>query len=72
MYFLHGRYRYVLNPKERKELDAYLREPCKGDRYITNWQWLVRTWNVCNPDDMLDYDEIKNSQPDYRYIERNR
>lgn len=59
-YFHHEGKEDVLNSKQRKNLNDFLKN--KNDLGVTNWKYLVTTWNINNSNKNVDKDII---QPDY-------
>lgn len=50
----------VLNSKQRKNLNDFLKN--KNELGVTNWKYLVTTWNINNSNKNVDKDI---AQPDY-------
>ena len=59
-YFHHEGKEGVLNSKQRKNLNDFLKN--KNDLGVTNWKYLVTTWNINNSNKNVDKDI---EQPDY-------
>ena len=59
-YFHHEGKEDVLNSKQRKNLDDFLKN--KNELGVTNWKYLVTTWNINNSNKNVDKDIL---QPDY-------
>lgn len=59
-YFHHEGKEDVLNSKQRKNLNDFLKN--KNELGITNWKYLVTTWNINNSNKNIDKDI---AQPDY-------
>ena len=59
-YFHHEGKEDVLNSKQRKNLNDFLKN--KNELGVTNWKYLVTTWNINNSNKNVDKDII---QPDY-------
>lgn len=77
-YFDHGIHQDILNRKQLKELDSFMREISKNDPYHTNWELCKLLWEVNNISDnsnigvALRYKLLykhKNKQPDYTKID---
>lgn len=49
-YFHHGNKQDVLNSKQRKDLQQFLESESEEFEGLTNWQVLVRQWNLNNYD----------------------
>lgn len=56
---------HVLNSKERKALNLYLKEVVPY-RETNRWDYIVDTWNYYNPNNKINPNNI--SQPDYSII----
>lgn len=66
-YFIHGKYKYILNSKEKKILINWLNssnivKTIKDTTPKNNWENLVFAWNVTNNDN------INPKQPDYNNL----
>lgn len=59
-YFHHEGKEDVLNSKQRKNINDFLKN--KNELGVTNWKYLVTTWNINNSNKNVDKDII---QPDY-------
>lgn len=59
-YFHHEGKEDVLNSKQRKNLNDFLKN--KNELGVTNWKYLVTTWNINNSNKSVDKDIV---QPDY-------
>ena len=59
-YFHHEGKEDVLNSKQRKNLNDFLKN--KNELGVTNWKYLVTTWNINNSNKNVDKDI---TQPDY-------
>lgn len=59
-YFHHEGKEDVLNSKQRKNLNDFLKN--KNELGVTNWKYLVATWNINNSNKNVDKDI---TQPDY-------
>lgn len=59
-YFHHEGKEDVLNSKQRKNLNDFLKN--KNELGVTNWKYLVTTWNINNSNKNVDKDIV---QPDY-------
>lgn len=59
-YFHHEGKEDVLNNKQRKNLNDFLKN--KNELGVTNWKYLVTTWNINNSNKNVDKDI---TQPDY-------
>lgn len=59
-YFHHEGKEDVLNSKQRKNLNDFLKN--KNELGVTNWKYLVTTWNINNSNKKVDKDI---TQPDY-------
>lgn len=59
-YFHHEGKEDVLNGKQRKNLNDFLKN--KNELGVTNWKYLVTTWNINNSNKKVDKDI---TQPDY-------
>ena len=59
-YFHHEGKEDVLNSKQRKNLNDFLKD--KNELGVTNWKYLVTTWNINNSNKNVDKDI---AQPDY-------
>lgn len=59
-YFHHEGKEDVLNSKQRKNLNDFLKN--KNELDVTNWKYLVTTWNINNSNKNVDKDIV---QPDY-------
>lgn len=59
-YFHHEGKEDVLNSKQRKNLNDFLKN--KNELGVTNWRYLVTTWNINNSNKNVDKDIV---QPDY-------
>lgn len=55
----------ILDRKEQKELDDFLRQSHRSNTDWTNWQCLLDSWNVGNDECLIDEDM---EQPDYTNI----
>lgn len=62
-YFKHGNKQATLNAKQKKELIEFLNsKPIKTNRYDTNWEYLLDTWNINNSNVEISTDT---KMPDY-------
>lgn len=59
-YFHHEGKEDILNSKQRKNLNDFLKN--KNELGVTNWKYLVTTWNINNSSKNVDKDI---TQPDY-------
>ena len=64
-FFTHGIHKDILNKKDWKTLDAWLRAKHNRYPYYTNWEYIVYTWNMIYN---LSNDPKQLSQPDYTTI----
>ena len=73
-YFLHGKYKYVLNAKEKKQLIAWLSSTNingeitpdeNGNPPKNNWENLRNCWNAINES------KINIPMPDYKLLFKN-
>ena len=64
-YFKHGNYTDILNSKQCRQLNNYLKEICEKDNNKTIWEYIIFVWNDCNPN--CKYPEYKKTdiQPHY-------
>ena len=77
-YFDHGIHQDILNTKQLKELDSFMRETSKNDPYRTNWELCKLFWEVNNVSNnsnigivlryKLEY-KNKTKQPDYTKLD---
>ena len=65
-YFHHTGKEGTLNSEERKELDSFLRQPFRTDKFSSNWELLIFEWNLNNSDTMIPEDF---HQPDYTKLQ---
>lgn len=47
-YYLHGHYTDTFNETQLKELNAFMKAPCKNKRYSSNYELVVDMWNMNN------------------------
>ena len=59
-YFHHEGKEDILNSKQKKNLNDFLKN--KNELGVTNWKYLVTTWNINNSSKNVDKDI---TQPDY-------
>lgn len=73
-YFLHGKYKYILNAKEKKHLIAWLNSTNingentpdeNGNSPKNNWENLRNCWNA------ISESKINCTMPDYKLLIRN-
>lgn len=71
-YFFHGKYKGVLNSKQRKDLAEFMEGPCKLGKYQNNYELSVDMWNLNNNSDVIIYPKMDESGnivvPNYREI----
>jgi hypothetical protein len=48
-YFIHGRHRDTMRPREIKGLIEFLKMPHVELSKISNWEYILATWNGANP-----------------------
>ena len=60
-YFIHGNHDGMLNSGDRKKLAEFIGKPY--DEEITNWRYLVATWNHDHPES-----RVQGAMPDYRKL----
>lgn len=71
-YFFHGKYKGVLNSKQRKDLAEFMEGPCKLGKYQNNYELAVDMWNLNNNSDVIIYPKMDENGniivPNYREI----
>lgn len=71
VYFDHENYNIdrLLDSKERKAIDKWLREPCnvEGAKGYSNWEYMVKFWVDHQGAGNISFPKI---QPDYRNLRR--
>ena len=68
-YFHHGGKEGVLDTRQRKELDKFLRAKHHKGRGETNWTEIIKAWNNNDSSMYVDFDT---PQPNYKEIEENK
>ena len=68
-YFHHTGKEDILNSKQRKALNEFLKDKHKNKSF-SNWSWLLQLWNDGN-NSSVEVDELQ-IQPDYTNIEENK
>ena len=68
-YFHHNGKEGVLNSRQRKALDGFLRQkPARATKFETNWDAILSFWNIGDSNMSVD---LNQPQPDYSTIREN-
>ena len=62
-YFHHGKNNKILNSKQCRELDDFMRSPCSFNENQTNWEMALSLWNIGNRKYISKVSDYE--QPDY-------
>ena len=67
MMWPHDTHQTILDKDQSKDFDKIMREPYKGNKAMTNWEFAVYFWNNNHPNNPVTI----TTQPDYKKLYKN-